>query len=59
MELPGYAGQNLTSPALAVSAGEVFELLVWHSAGASLNVEADSPGLVRDRGGRVDQHPPP
>jgi hypothetical protein len=38
----GLAGQNLASPALAVSAGDVFELSVWHSAGASLNVEADS-----------------
>ena len=38
----GLAGQNLTSPALAVSPGDVFELSVWHSAGASLNVEADS-----------------
>jgi hypothetical protein len=35
-------GQNLASPALAVSAGDVFELSVWHSAGASLNVEAHS-----------------
>ena len=38
----GLAGQNLTSPALAVSEGDVFELSVWHSAGASLNVEAHS-----------------
>jgi hypothetical protein len=38
----GLAGQNLVSPALAVSAGDVFELSVWHSASASLNVEAHS-----------------
>ncbi len=38
----GLAGQNLASPALAVTAGDVFELSVWQSAGASLNVEADS-----------------
>ena len=38
----GLAGQNLANPALAVSAGDVFELSVWQSAGASLNVEADS-----------------
>jgi hypothetical protein len=38
----GLTGQNLAGPALAVSAGDVFDLSVWHSAGASLNVEADS-----------------
>jgi hypothetical protein len=38
----GLAGQNLASPALVVSAGDVFELSVWHSAGASLNVEPHS-----------------
>jgi hypothetical protein len=37
----GLAGQNLASPALAVSAGDVFELSAWHSAGGSLNVEAN------------------
>ncbi len=38
----GLAGQNLVSPALAVSEGDVFELSVWHSAGVSLDVEAHS-----------------
>jgi hypothetical protein len=38
----GLTVQNLTSPALAVSEGDVFELSVWHSAGASLDVEAYS-----------------
>jgi hypothetical protein len=38
----GLAGHNVISPALAVSPGGVFELSVWQSAGASLNVEADS-----------------
>ncbi len=38
----GLTGQNLVSPALAVSEGDVFELPVWHSAGGSLDVEADS-----------------
>jgi hypothetical protein len=36
----GLTSQNLVSPALAVSAGHVFELSVWHAAGVSLNVEA-------------------
>ncbi len=36
------ARHGAASPALAVSAGDVFELSVWQSAGASLNVEADS-----------------
>ena len=31
----GLAGRNLASPALAVSEGDIFELSVWHSAGAS------------------------
>jgi hypothetical protein len=38
----GLTGQNLASPALAVSAGDSFELSVWQSAGASLNVEGES-----------------
>ncbi len=38
----GLAGRNLARLALAVSEGDIFELSVWHSAGASLNVEAGS-----------------
>jgi hypothetical protein len=47
----GLTGQNLASPALAVSAGDSFELSVWQSAGASLNV------LVRHGGRRIGDHP--
>ena len=45
--------QNLASPALAVSEGDVFELSVWHSAGASLNVAADSQTWFAIWGGGV------
>jgi hypothetical protein len=38
----GLTGQNLTSLTLPVNAGDIFELSVWDSAGASLNVEANS-----------------
>jgi hypothetical protein len=38
----GLTGQNLASPAPVVSAGDVFKHAVWRSAGASLNIEADS-----------------
>ena len=36
----GVVGQNLATLALPVSAGDFFELVVWHSAGGSINGEA-------------------
>jgi hypothetical protein len=38
----GLVGQNLTTSALAVSAGDYFELTALQNAGATVDVEASS-----------------